>query len=382
MSEQDYYSESLERRVVNKPGETRWTKEITAEHFLTLLETILRTHPETVPAIRNSINGPWQGNLSNPIHCIFRRQNWPGMAKYDILWNRLQPALKLATRYITSDKLQGFWIRTLLGHQVPLKNTSKMVMVGPRLSDTNPGAIRSVANKFEKIADNIRWEFGVMKSHGSTQFERGEEEEEEKKKKKKKNAKHHHLRINVNYFRFLLRGDSNEVQRIQTNWMLASTFVHELAHAFFTAKTGKKLKEPLFDIDHWDTDLGWAWERWMWGPGRFNGSPCPTTGIQEFTWRPEINYPLNPSIRRQGFMTYEVHVRWLHEHFLEETWNRLDALPVAKRTLWDAPKVGVAVLQGPSIRNLNQRGWYWVPDGCDEINRETVRFTPARGTAL
>lgn len=65
--------------------------------------------------------------LKNPIHPIFAGRNWSfGRKKrqHSDLWNKLNPALRLATRFITERKIMSRWVRLLHGRKKfdPVRN--------------------------------------------------------------------------------------------------------------------------------------------------------------------------------------------------------------------------------------------------------------------
>lgn len=67
---------------------------------------------ETMPAM-GSESQPRVGNLSNPIHAIFRRKNFKNIS--DVEYDALKPSLQFASLFLTTPELAGFPHAILVG---------------------------------------------------------------------------------------------------------------------------------------------------------------------------------------------------------------------------------------------------------------------------
>ena len=212
-----------------------------------MLKLVSREHPDANSNL-----------LENPIHTIFQKQNWqnPGQD----VWPQLQPALRLASRFIGEEAMLGFWYHLIWGRQEmqdvskefgyslerfsaegpPLDMTQKQqtslwlreygdsqestflsFKAGVRLGNTTQTAAKN-------ILVELQWElFELLRDHGSGQ-------------------------------KIL-----SETRLLTVSFLIAVTLTHELGHAVHLSVSRSKY-EPYYG-DHVLAELGHAWACWAFG---------------------------------------------------------------------------------------------------------------------
>lgn len=196
--------------------------------------------------------------LKNPIHPIFQKRNWHDPAQD--AWPQLQPALRLASKFVGEDEILAFWYHLVWGRQKmhdasrefgyslerfsaegPPLNTMQKQQIslwlrgfGEKQQSTFLGFKAGVrlGNSFRTAAKNIivelEWKFlEILRDHGSG---------------KKILSKTQLLRVNL---------------------MIAVILLHELGHAVHMSSGGSRY-EPYYD-NHMLAEVGHAWACYAFG---------------------------------------------------------------------------------------------------------------------
>ena len=206
--------------------------------------------------------------LKNPIHPIFQKRNWQNSAQD--LWPQLQPALRLASRFI-GDDLLGFWFHLVWGRKEMRDVSKEFGYVLERFSAEGPPLD---TKQKQQIASWLR-EYGERQQSTFLSFKAGVKLGSATRTAAK------NIIVELQWgFLELLRDHANgqkvlsETQLLTVNFLIAVTLIHELGHAVHLSVSRSKY-EPYYG-DHVLAEVGDAWACWIFG-GAITRMWMPTT---------------------------------------------------------------------------------------------------------
>ncbi|CZR60774.1 uncharacterized protein PAC_10670 [Phialocephala subalpina] len=275
------------------------------------------------------------GELDNPIHPLFDRGNWERrrdiprhrgavpirgdeagywLAENDAVWKHLEPCLQLASLLITNAEYFPWWDALVYGELQPIDDSRR------GLDDLNKAIfsfhqrthaeytkfenIQKLQSKLRVAADKIHcylWsgycepDTGATIKHSATWGITGGLITSEAQEG------HIHIGIAIESLQPLLTGGLNEDEKLFQQFRIASTLVHETAHAVWRYLYDNikytVYAEPFFEGEILP-ELGWSLEAHMWGGqpldimnGAYNagGPGLPNMGLFKSNFFTECN---------------------------------------------------------------------------------------------
>jgi hypothetical protein len=359
---------------------------------------------------------PRGGDLDNHVHPIFGQESWIGEEYYgkgrvdpsNFLWMRLQPALRLASKFITDENMAEWWVRMLLGRRCKDKKTGRMYLSHP--GDKGTEGVKRVATRFRHMVQRVRWCFAdhfdddvpvMAVCDGRIQYHQPD-----------LNGSHTHgltcqdwrslkllasstaakieaqtgpeparnipIVINGSYRSFFL-SESYDMEKapclaLRTSFLLAVVMVHELAHAFSACKSSHStLEEAFHDVyDSNHPELGFSWERSVLGHGQLQWIINGKYGALAPTFHPSVFDKRNMMYRDAPFM-YPLDPHWIQSFFLKKTWLALQLNP-EKKTFWHPPRPNVALAKASKIKGGCAYDWIWVSADFPDNHRLSIHY--------
>ena len=207
--------------------------------------------------------------LQNPIHPIFQKRNWQISAQD--LWPQLQPALRLASRFIGEDELLGFWYHLVWGRK-EMQDVSKefgyslerFSAEGPPLDTKQKQQISLWLREYGERQQGTFLSFKAIVPLGHTT---------------RTAANNVIVELQWEFFELLREHASgqkvlSETQLLTVNFVIAVTIIHELGHAV-RYSVSHSIYEPYYG-DHVLAEVGHAWGCYIFG-GTMTRMWMPTT---------------------------------------------------------------------------------------------------------
>lgn len=341
--------------------------------------------------------GAIEGDIDNGIHKIFRQANWIREARFgehnidenDLLWQRMQPALRLATKFITDPNVLHWHVRTLDGRKLRDKETKREYMSVP--AESGEASIRRVRNRFDDLVRRVRWQFAQIRGPAPGHQTHG------LLAKALTTLDNHclprntvlphtepnrafHIAVNECFRTYFLSDTydpENEPCRVlQTNWFFAITIVHELAHVLYASKPARpSFKEPYFNLFDTQAEMGWSWEASILGNGELQGYVDPDFGAVALQWEPAIQPVEEPSVNFLCMFKWPLDPLWIYRFFLKDTWNQLQQQDhVEKMRFWFPPHPCAAVTSAPKRRGEGYNYWIWVTQDASPEHRLSMQY--------
>jgi hypothetical protein len=343
--------------------------------------------------------GHFSGDLDGHIHPVFQQANWirehrfgkGNLNENDVLWKRLQPSLRLATKLIQHPDLQSWWVRTLYGKQIKHQGTGRTYISDPPDRVTPAQGRQGVARRFDTLVGRVRWCFMSIKSvtpghqtHGLLVRDMRTLDQHNQDRKRQKPAhveppRALYIALHENFRRFLLspRYDKNNTpcKNLRMAWFLAFATVHELAHVFYASKAAiPAFKEPRFDWSDSQSELGWSWERSVLGRGEMQAYVDQDYGILSHQWSPNCVSKEEPLIDFDSLFRYPIPPAYMYKFFTLDAWKRFESSSAAeKATFWHPPEGRHALTSGPRCRG-GPRNWIWVTQDYPPTHRLSQRY--------
>ena len=207
--------------------------------------------------------------LKNPIHPIFQKRNWQNSAQD--LWPQLQPALRLASRFIGEDEMLDFWFHLVWGRKEMQDVSKEFGYSLERFSAEGPPLD---TKKKQQISLWLR-EYGERQQSTFLSFKAGVKLGSTTRTAAK------NIIVELQWeFLELLRDHASgqkvlsETQLLTANFLIAVTLMHELGHAVHLS-VSRSIYEPYYG-DHVLAEVGHAWACWTFG-GAITRMWMPTT---------------------------------------------------------------------------------------------------------
>jgi hypothetical protein len=352
------------------------------------------------------LSGPVAGDLDNDIHSVFRQENWirePRFGKgniqeHDLLWRRMQPALRLATKLITHSGVMHWWLHVLFSRKELVKGTGRKYLEPSNTKRADP--LKSVEKCLERLVRKVQWSFCDMyppnmdfgqQSHGMTCLGLASLDTHCMPRPAGENApvclgegpQEPVVGLHKSFRDFFLSdGYSNDPEScavLRLHWQFAVTVTHELAHCFNIAKSPKPdLSEPLLNREDYrhDPELGWTWEREILGLGRtlcYVDSQCGVLGLH---WNRWLKSKEDPAITINTDIVSPISPLFLQRFFSKKEWEQMEGLSDReKRRYWHIPAyASVAAGKAPLVRNGEKKTWMWLSTAYPENHRLSVAY--------
>ena len=224
--------------------------------------------------------------LKNPIHPIFQKRNWQNSAQD--LWPQLQPALRLASRFIGEDEMLGFWYHLVWGRK-EMQDVSKQF--GYSLERFSAEGPPLDTKQKQQISLWLR-EYGERQQSTFLGFKAGVKLGSATRTPAK------NIIVELQWeFLELLRDHASgqkvlsETQLLTVNFLIAVTLIHELGHAVHLSVSRSKY-EPYYS-DHALAEVGHAWACWIFG-GAITRMWMPTTTETDCVYGFWVTTPPSP----------------------------------------------------------------------------------------
>ena len=207
--------------------------------------------------------------LKNPIHPIFQKQNWHNPAQ-DI-WPQLQPALRLASRFVGEDEMLGFWFHLVWGRKEMQDVSKEFGYSLERFSAEGP----PLDTKQKQHISLWLREYGERQQNTFLSFKAGVKLGIATRTA----AKHIIVELRWEFLELLRDHGSgqkvlSETQLLTISFLIAVTLVHELGHVVHLSVSRSKY-EPYYG-DHVLAEVGDAWACYTFG-GAITRMWIPTT---------------------------------------------------------------------------------------------------------
>ncbi|PSN66453.1 hypothetical protein BS50DRAFT_589186 [Corynespora cassiicola Philippines] len=388
-------------------GDARlWSKLIWRDY---MLENVKTQHVPGGKRPFRSVPSPHLGNLENGIHSILRRENWilgGGLVYHDdMIFERMQPALRLATKFLTVPSILRLWLRILPSHSGERRkhpNVENWYLPEPELGwATEDATLKVLAAEMEKLAAEIKFSFAAIDTdqyqttiHGSHLFPGQYIQNVMFKGDTSLIADaegFHRILLNVAYADYLSQDETSENRTeecdIRTQFYLAVTLAHEISHAFcarYWLPPGDEIYvEPYYNLEQGEPEIGSGIQDTLFGM-KFDACVHPKRGVSIEAARWLHAWVGKKSIWTYPRIVYPIETLWLHKFFTEEFW---DAVSWARNNALDEFKIPTSVKQwvawdtetkARKPKNRRREGkkdalkknWAWyAADDLDEVNR-------------
>ena len=196
--------------------------------------------------------------LKNPIHPIFRRQNWHFPAQE--IWPQLQPALRLASRFVGEDEMLAFWYQLVWGRQ-EMKNESEAFGYALERFSTEGPPLNSTQRK--QISRWLR-EYGEKQQSTFLNFEAGVELGNAMRTR----AENIVVQLGWEILELLRDHGSgkkilSETKLLRVGFLIAIVLLHELGHAVYMSLSHSNY-EPYYG-NQAVAEIGHAWGCFAFG---------------------------------------------------------------------------------------------------------------------
>ncbi|KAJ4301750.1 hypothetical protein N0V90_003843 [Kalmusia sp. IMI 367209] len=285
--------------------------------------------------------------LDKQIHTIFQYENFDktifienSLAKKT--WEAMTPALTLATKFLTTPELQGFWYHLMYGIPTTDEVTGKSYLKSSPLEADLVTAHADFDKLLMRLADQITFFWRPTKIGGHVEggaevfgtwssslwavlqmFDNARGQEIQMRSTPAPTVQQAcfsgYMGLSSRFLYHLLSRRSvtraSTLTNMRLQFKLACTICHELAHAVYQFRGLSPPECHVFQTDC-ANEIGLSWEFWAFGGIRpfCEISTESITPMRVKTW--EFSYS-SPSIWT------EVHMHWIVAFFRKDTWDRL-----------------------------------------------------------
>lgn len=258
--------------------------------------------------------------LTDPIHPIFRASNFPGSlrlpagsriaggpARVPSLYATISPALRLASRLISQPSGMLWWTRVLLGSVESVPGENREVLV-----DT-PGRFGLARQKLTEHADYVSFRWRPDPDAFASTYPDPRD--------RSKTVIYLHSEMKA--FAEGAYHDSTPSHQLRFQFFLALNLCHELAHSVM--KCRRVGREPFFDRDEPQAELGASWEYSQFG-GKIqpiNHSMTAADGLMWYPWQSATAEA--EAIERDDRRFVAVNMNWVMLQFQRDGWKKVRA---------------------------------------------------------
>ncbi|KAF2279439.1 uncharacterized protein EI97DRAFT_176273 [Westerdykella ornata] len=252
------------------------------------------------------------------IHPVLEKSKWErlaiGQKAFDVIYDRIRPALALVTRFLSIDEANDWWLHVLNGQIVQETSGNKRVYFAPGEHT------RDLEAALTDLSAKLRFVWMALPECTGTMFHTPydvlatmDREEWEQKRREHHDEYSPVIGLSSVYLYHLLRPLS-KAKNLRLQICLAGTIGHELAHAFYSHVHGAQYHEVYHNPTDFMPEMGYSWEQHVFGcilslrniadPGI---GPVRASSVENLYASPSISKP----------MTME----WVEKWFLLETWQ-------------------------------------------------------------
>ncbi|KAF2658844.1 hypothetical protein K491DRAFT_713098 [Lophiostoma macrostomum CBS 122681] len=356
------------------------------------------------------LSGPVVGDLDNGIHPVFGQESWireprfgkDNVQEQDLLWLRMQPALRLATKFITEPSVMQWWVYVLASRKKKDRATGRQYFKLPKKPIDLETSLKTVGKRLQHMVDLVRWSFcypnppyAGQQTHGLTClgvetldancFPRPAHEAVPDYAEAKKYMPS--VGLNMMFRDFFLGDeysrDPESCAVLRMHWLFAITITHELAHCFNIAKSHTNHKpvlvEPWYDLTDINLELGWSWERSILGWGSVYFFLDSKYGALGMHWSRWLKSKVDPAVNVDTGIVHPISPKFLHKFFFKKEWEQMEGLSdKEKARYWHVPSypfdVSVGAAKAPLIRNGQEKTWIWLPTAGPGHHRLSVWY--------
>ena len=262
------FSDNVTHTYGNKTSPTAAiSDEVTSSKTEIEYNTLVKLVSQEIPDADSNL-------LKNAIHPIFQKENWQESAHG--IWPQLQPALRLASKFIGEDEMLAFWYHLVWGRRKMQDVSDKFGYQLERFSAEGPplNAIQK-----QQISRWLR-DFGEKRLRGALVFKAGMT----LGKTTRTRAGAIIVDLTWELFEILSNHGSgrkllSETQLLRINFLIATILLHELGHAVHQSLRCSKY-EPYYG-NHAVAEVGHAWSCWAFG-GAIARISMPTNEASDF----------------------------------------------------------------------------------------------------
>lgn len=320
-----------------------------------------------------------QSDLANAIHPLFLPDQfiWAEALPEIDLYRKIQPAMTLASRMLLSAPVMAFLRRVRYGSEVQISDTKRNLLVASA-NEKRPNANVAVQYDLVQLSQKLKLGFGAVlskerdsqihalhnvsqKSFGRNFFVRWNHIPED-------DNKTHYLVINETYRQYFKSSQHRTVDRdIKMHWSLATTLVHEIAHAFYARHRTDGVEnyaEPLYSLEQCTDDegeLGEALDLMLYG---VHWESCIHAEFgAAFQWTPNMTVLKGSKARRaESCVTFPVCPTYVHSWFLEKTWKDMEQNTVAEQVVaFYVPESNWGAVRESIGLKADVENYYWTP---------------------
>lgn len=288
------------------------------------------------------------GDLENDVHPLFDLRNFvkdvEDLSVQDKLWGGIAPALQLASRMLTSAPVMAFFRRLKYGVEVTDSMTGSKLTKSSYMEDIH-FADEGVEEDLLELSQKLLFFFGAIKpdSEKANQihaFHTLAPEEVsglafircDPSDLPTEPGKYRYIVINEAYGHYFKHSQERTVERDQkTQWSLATTLIHEIAHAYYARDRddgNEDYNEPVYDrglvTTEEEPELGQQLDFLLYGV-ELNNIVHSDFGVHSQHWPLLFNVHGKQTTRSQSHTIFATCPQYIASWFQESTWTDLEA---------------------------------------------------------
>ncbi|KAL1639243.1 hypothetical protein SLS58_008085 [Diplodia intermedia] len=291
------------------------------------LATVFKLPPGAVP------------NISNSIHPIYRRKNFPSLSLHE--YEAMELALRLASLFITAEPMLEWFVKAAYDIETVHPTRANERVLRQFVVEYNSGHYENVSDALLSLADFVDFDFDVFAefvSCGRSQLYESSRprvraahpwfQQANRKRRRVRTKLHADFKTYTRHAAVVL-GNGDLAAWLRYSFFLAVTITHEMCHAFGLLKRNDA-DEPFFHANAPVSDWGTAWEMWAlgaeinpWHPSRM----APTVTLLSADWVDKRRQRANG-----GLVSSVVPMDWIARWFRRRFWAEMQ-LGNDKRTL-------------------------------------------------
>jgi hypothetical protein len=300
-------------------------------------------------------SGAFVHNISTPIHPIYHPRNWV-LENFPLpqnnTWNLVEPALHIATKLITSSPALAFFCQLKYGH-LTRQNERNVLSYTPPDDTINQDL--AVLSDLHALSKRIKILFAALKpeakhpsqtravhyvsqsSFGTDVVIRGDTSA----LPNRHDLRFQYIVVNEAYAAYAENANPSPAEAARFAFSLASTLVHETAHAFFARDSYNGIEEydePYFNTTQFKHgkkggELGFAMEEVLFGTV-LSQVVHPERGVH-VEWEPAVSRVVEDElVVVESCLVFPVETEWMWRFARQEFWDGCgdgeDAMHVTK----------------------------------------------------
>ncbi|KAF2817073.1 uncharacterized protein BDZ99DRAFT_529299 [Mytilinidion resinicola] len=270
----------------------------------------------------NDVSVPFP-DLEDNIHPVFRRSNFRNVGFS--LYQKIRPSLRLASLFLESEAMLGWFIRPAFGTPIPASQSRKVFLTEPKRSRQRTAEmIREIRSLLIGLSYSVEFHFvEELKCFALTCKDTSKETSYLAKFWSPVFTSAHPTTIKLrDTNREFIEYDyssSSLCDRLRFDFMFATTILHELTHAFGIMIRGN-LREPYYDLTDPQAEFGWSWERFAL-TGIINPFDRTSARVSFLMWKVWLDD--DEAYANGGKEWTAVPVQWVSQWFQKSTWDAI-----------------------------------------------------------